>query len=205
MKTYCLRPADLSIELIANRLNAIQPAPSAVQSANRLRQAAVLIPILCEGEQWRLLFIRRTDQVQDHKGQVSFPGGAFEPVDTGLEATALRETDEEIGISPQDIQVLGRMPVFATVSGYAVTPVVGQIPWPIPLKLAPAEVSRVFTIPVEWLANQANWSERPYTRSNGRTEKVIFYEHFDGELLWGITAKITIDFLELMGLIKERK
>jgi 8-oxo-dGTP pyrophosphatase MutT (NUDIX family) len=160
----------------------------------------VLIPLLCDGDQWHLLFIRRTETVQHHKGQVSFPGGAYELEDASLQATALRETWEEVGIPPAEINVLGQMPVFGTISSYAITPVVGQIPWPYPLKPEPAEVSRVFTIPIEWLADPAHWSEKPYVRPNGQQEQVLFFDHYDGELLWGITARITLDFLKLVNL-----
>jgi 8-oxo-dGTP pyrophosphatase MutT (NUDIX family) len=200
MHTVCSRPAGFSLNTVSA---ALREAPQARTSLDVLigqRKAAVLLPLLCDGDQWQLLFIRRTELVQDHKGQVSFPGGAFEPEDASLEATALRETWEEIGIPAQEINILGKMPVFSSVSNFAITPVVGQIPWPCPLNLEPAEVSRVFTIPVEWLANQANWSEKPYVRPNGRQDKVIFYNHYDGELLWGITARITLDFLHLLQL-----
>lgn len=185
---------------IASTLRDCPQAENSRDSLNGLRKAAVLLPMLCDGNQWHLLFIRRTELVQDHKGQVSFPGGAFEPEDVDLEATALRETWEEVGIPSQEINLLGKLPVFSSVSGFAITPVVGQIPWPYPLKLEPAEVSRAFTIPIEWLANSANWSEKPYPRLNGRQEKVIFFNFYDGELLWGITARITLDFLKILHL-----
>ena len=185
---------------IATALREIPQTGAAVDSDDGQRKAAVLIPLLCDGGCWHLLFIRRTELVQDHKGQVSFPGGAFEPDDASLEATAARETWEEVGIPPQEINLLGKMPVFSSISKYAITPVVGQIPWPYPLKLQPADVSRAFTIPIEWLANPANWSERPYLRPNGRQENVIFFNQYDGELLWGITARITLDFLQRVSL-----
>ncbi len=185
---------------IASTLRASSQAENSRASLSGLRKAAVLLPLLCDGDHWHLLFIRRTELVQDHKGQVSFPGGAFEPEDVDLEATALRETWEEVGIPSQEINLLGKLSVFSSVSGFAITPVVGRIPWPFPLKLEPTEVSRAFTIPIEWLAHSANWSEKPYTRLNGRQEKVIFFNHYDGELLWGITARITLDFLELLHL-----
>jgi len=200
MMKVCSHPADLSLSLIASTLKAIPQVDDNLVQDGGLRKAAVLIPLLCEGDRWHLLFIRRTETVQDHKGQVSFPGGAYEPEDAGMEATALRETWEEVGIPPADITLLGKMPVFSTVSSYAITPVVGQIPWPCPLKLEPAEVSRVFTIPIEWLADPAHYTERPYMRSNGRQEMVLFFDHYDGELLWGITARITLDFLKLLNL-----
>ncbi len=200
MSIACSRPAGLSLSSIASSLRDVPQADNGRELLNGLRKAAVLLPLLCDGDQWHLLFIRRTELVQDHKGQVSFPGGAFEPEDADLEATALRETWEEVGIPSQAVTLLGKLPVFPSVSRFAITPVVGQIPWPYPLKLEPAEVSRAFTIPIEWLANPANWSEKPYLRSNGRQDKVIFFNPYDGELLWGITARITLDFLRLLPL-----
>jgi 8-oxo-dGTP pyrophosphatase MutT (NUDIX family) len=200
MNTVCSRPAGLSLSSIASTLRDCPQAENNRDFLSGLRKAAVLLPLLCDGDQWHLLFIRRTELVQDHKGQVSFPGGAFEPEDADLEDTALRETWEEVGIPSQEINLLGKLPVFSSVSGFAITPVVGQIPWSYPLKLEPEEVSRAFTIPIEWLANSANWSEKPYTRLNRRQEKVIFFNPYDGELLWGITARITLDFLKLLRL-----
>ncbi len=200
MMKACTHPAGFSLSAIESTLQATAQVDDHLTPINGLRKAAVLIPLLCVDDRWHLLFIRRTETVQDHKGQVSFPGGAYEPEDANLAATALRETWEEVGIPPAEINLLGKLPVFTTISSFAITPVVGQIPWPYPLKLEPAEVSRVFTIPVEWLADPAHWSEKPYVRPNGRQEKVIFFDLYDGELLWGITAHITLDFLKLLNL-----
>ena len=88
-------------------------------------KAAVLIPLFLRNKSWNVIFTRRSQTVQDHKGQVSFPGGAFEWLDKDLEATALRETEEEIGISPEQIKILGRMNPFPSISNYLITPVVG--------------------------------------------------------------------------------
>jgi 8-oxo-dGTP pyrophosphatase MutT (NUDIX family) len=200
MMNACSQPSGLSLSAIASTLRDMPRVEENLASFSGLRKAAVLIPLLCHGDRWHILFIRRTETVQDHKGQVSFPGGAYEPEDADMQATALRETWEEIGIPPAEVNLLGTLPVFNTISSFAITPVVGQIPWPYPLKPEPAEVSRVFTIPIEWLAGPAHWSEKPYVRPNGRQEKVIFFDHYDGELLWGITARITLDFLKLLNL-----
>jgi 8-oxo-dGTP pyrophosphatase MutT (NUDIX family) len=196
----CSHPSGLSLSAVTSTLRDMPRVEENLALISGLRKAAVLIPLLCDGDHWQLLFIRRTETVQDHKGQVSVPGGAYEPEDTDMQATALRETSEEVGIPPSEINLLGTMPVFNTISSFAITPVVGQIPWPYPLTPQPAEVSRVFTIPVEWLADPLHWSEKPYVRPNGREEKVIFFEKYDGELLWGITARITLDFLKLLNL-----
>jgi 8-oxo-dGTP pyrophosphatase MutT (NUDIX family) len=160
--------------------------------------AAVLIPLLRVENQWHLLFTRRTDRVETHKGQVAFPGGACDPTDAHITSTALRETHEEIGVPPDNIHVLGNMRPMPTVTGFLVTPVVGIMRWPVPLHLAEHEVSRVFHVPLTWLMDPANHAERPYTRSNGTSEMVVFYMPYDGETIWGVTGRIVSDFIALI-------
>ncbi|HXQ35621.1 MAG TPA: CoA pyrophosphatase [Anaerolineales bacterium] len=161
-----------------------------------LKCAAVLVPLVWHDEEWHLLFTRRTDRVESHKGQVSFPGGACDEGEITPEQTALREADEEIGIQPNDIKVLGRIANLITISYFRVTPVVGVVKWPTVFRVGEHEVARVFTIPLEWLANESNrWQfEIP-----GRKRSVIAYHPYDGELLWGATARMTVDFLKVLG------
>ena len=162
----------------------------------RLKCAAVLIPLVWQDDEWHLLFTRRTDRVESHKGQVSFPGGACDEGETTPEQTALREADGEIGINPNDVKVLGRLTNMITITYFRVTPVVGVIKWPAVFRVGEHEVARVFTIPLSWLANPMNrWEfERP-----GTTRTLIAYHPFDGELLWGATARMTVDFLRVLG------
>jgi 8-oxo-dGTP pyrophosphatase MutT (NUDIX family) len=162
---------------------------------NHRTRAAVLIPLFQEDKLWKVIFTRRSQTVQDHKGQVSFPGGAFEWIDKDLESTALRETEEEIGIPKSQIKILGRMDSFPSISNYLITPVVGLIAFPFQIRMAEEEVDRVFTVRLDWLADPLNYKERDYKRSDGRIEKVIFYQEIDGELLWGITARILVRFI----------
>ena len=167
-----------------------------------IRRAAVLIPLAWWQAEWQLVLTRRTDAVENHKGQVSFPGGGCEVDETSAEETAVREAGEEIGLKPTDIRILGRMNDMLTITHYRITPVVGVIPWPYPVRLEPAEVARVFTIPLLWLANPQNWEERPFVLDGVVTPSpVIAYHKYDGEILWGISARITLDFLGLLGLI----
>lgn len=166
-----------------------------------LRPASVLLPIFCTEGEWHLLLTRRTDRVNDHKGQVSFPGGASEVNDTSPEITALREAYEEIGINPDDVTILGRLPVLPTVSNYLVTPIIGRIPWPYEFKLSSEEVERIFPVPLSWLSNPAHFEERPYARSDGSIHPVIFFKAYDGEVLWGISALMTIILLKTLKLI----
>lgn len=166
------------------------------------RNAAVLIPILKQDHKWHILFTRRTSSLPEHSGQVAFPGGRADPDDNSPEITALREAQEEINLSPSDVRILGRLQEIRTISNYCVMPVVGRIPWPYEFELAQEEVSRVFTIPLEWLADLKNheirYRELP---SPHPPVPVIYFNHYDGELLWGISAEITLIFLESLQLI----
>ena len=166
-----------------------------------MKCAAVLIPLVWWDDEWHLAFTRRTEMVEHHKGQVSFPGGGCEVGESTPEATALREAWEEIGLKPEDVRLLGRMNDVITITRYRVTPVVGVIPWPYRARLEPAEVERLFTIPLSWLAVRANWDEQPVTPAGVlRPFPVIRYQSYDGEILWGASARITQNFLSVLGL-----
>ena len=165
------------------------------------RRAAVLIPLLHIDGEWHILFTRRTETVQDHKGQVSFPGGASEGIDKSAAETALREAREEIGLNPEDVRVLGYMSQYPSITDFLVTPVVGRIKWPFEMKISMSEVGRVFTIPIKWLADPQNREEKLITRPGGQVW-VSYYKPYDNEILWGLTARITVNFLEVLGLVK---
>jgi len=162
------------------------------------RDAAVLLPLAWDGNDWQLLYTRRTDIVEHHKGQVSFPGGATDPEDTSPEDTALREAEEEIGLRRSDVRILGRMAEMRTVTNFIITPIVGVMPWPYAFKVHTIEVDRLFTLPLAWLSNRENWQE--FIRQE-TGYSVITYFPYDGELLWGVTARITVEFIRALGLI----
>ncbi len=162
-----------------------------------LKCAAVLIPFALLKDEWQIVFTRRTDTVEHHKGQVSFPGGGCETGEDSPDATALREAREEIGLAPEDVRLLGRMNDIITITNYRVTPIVGVIPWPYHFTPEPAEVGRVFTIPLLWLADRANWDEQFINREGfSHPFPVVRYHSYDGEILWGATARITLDLLK---------
>lgn len=190
----------LSEQEIVARLSLEQASLERPAGEHTWRQAAVLIPLLCQENAWHLLYTRRTDQVPHHKGQISFPGGAFEAGDRSLVETALRESREEIGLAASDVRILGQLAGLQTVSDFIVTPVVGRITRPFTMKLSPFEVSRVFTIPLAWLADARHREVRPYPRGDGSVLDVIYYDKFEDELLWGVTAYITVLFLQALGL-----
>jgi 8-oxo-dGTP pyrophosphatase MutT (NUDIX family) len=167
------------------------------QDDQALKCAAVLIPFVRWKDEWHILFTRRTEMVEHHKGQVSFPGGGCDLGESAPEATALREANEEIGLEKADVRLLGRLNDIITITRYRVTPVVGVMPWPYPVRMEPAEVERVFTIPLTWLADRANWDEQPFTLEGiPRPFPVVRYHPYDGEILWGISARLTLNLLE---------
>ncbi len=190
----------LALALISAEQSAELEFPSLPQfAAGEPIPAAVLIPLLRSDGEWRLLFTRRNAALPEHSGQVSFPGGRADPGDISPVQTALRETQEEIGLHPNDVRILGQMRPYRTVTNYRVTPVVGVIPWPYPLRPAQDEVSRIFTIPLSWLAEEANYEirlrELPQPHDPVR---VIYYKPYDGEILWGASARMTINLIQLL-------
>jgi len=161
------------------------------------RPAAVLVPMFRVEDAWRLLYIRRSEHGGDrHSGEVAYPGGRCEDGDADRAATALREANEEIGLDPGGVELLGELRPFRTVSNFVVTPVVGIVRWPLKLRPDPKEVARVFSIPLAWLDNPANRRVTPWPGPHHpQVRQVVFFDEFDGERLWGVSARITLDFL----------
>ncbi len=162
------------------------------------RQAAVLLPLYESEAGPHLVLTKRTNLVPTHKGEISFPGGGFEEADGDLLATALREAQEEIGLDPEDVEVLGTLDDTATVSSrHVVRPVVGFIPHPYPYRLDPFEIERLIHLPISALLCGAPFREEIWERE-GRPVTVFFYEH-DGDTVWGLTARILKQFVEVVG------
>lgn len=168
----------------------------------RLRPAAVLVPLFERDDTWHVLLTRRTDTVEEHKGQVALPGGAREPGDPDAVATALRETYEELGIPPDAVTVLGELSPQPVISGFLVTPVVGIIPEDLQIWPAPQEIARVFSVPLTWLADPARVRQE-YRHWAGMNYPIYVYEPYDGEVIWGLTARILRELLWVVGLVRE--
>jgi 8-oxo-dGTP pyrophosphatase MutT (NUDIX family) len=173
------------------------------------KPAAVLIPLTRDSfpeAHWHVVLTRRTQTVADHKGQVSFPGGRSDPEDLTPAGTALREAQEEIGLNPESVRVLGMLEPLYTISNYLVTPVIGEIPWATPFTTQPNEVERVFSIPLSWLADPEHFEIRQRevkfpTWPEPRILKVIYFDDYDSEILWGVSAEITLRLLRELDLL----
>jgi len=194
---------DLTLEGIINAIQANgYDQPMEIPMGENQLKASVLVPLLWDRNEWNLLFTRRTDTLHFHKGQVAFPGGGADPGDTDPQTTALRESFEEISLNPENVKILGCLQPLNSVTGYKITPVVGFIQWPLELIPSPDEVQKIFTIPLKWLASPDNRQIKPYQRKGGDISQVIFYQPYEEEVVWGITAQITVDFLTVIGLTK---
>ena len=150
------------------------------------RQAAVLIPLILQPDGLQLLLTRRSPHLRHHPGQISFPGGRRDPLDTSLQHTALRETHEELGIAPSMVQLLGQLSVHATHSQFLITPYLGVLRQMPELQPAAGEVAEAFTLPLAPLLQTAAYG-RWLLKRQGQTQEV-FGVQLQGRLIWGATA-----------------
>ena len=161
--------------------------------------AAVLVPLFFKQDGWHLLFTRRNSNLPEHSGQVSFPGGRSDQLDQNAVDTALREASEEIGLNPEDVTILGILPELHTITNYRVRPVVGVIPFPYTFVPSPEEVSRVFSIPLHWLADPSNYHIHYRNVPDLNTPlSIIYFNEYDGELLWGVSARLVVTFVQIL-------
>jgi 8-oxo-dGTP pyrophosphatase MutT (NUDIX family) len=196
---------SLTPESIAERLK--HPAPPAdpedlhiglVPVGSRVTDAAVMVPLVHRAEGVKLLLTQRTAHLSDHAGQISFPGGRVEPADASREETALRETEEEIGLPRERVTLLGRLPEYEIPSGFRITPVVGWIEPPFDLTPDPFEVAAVFEAPLEHFLDPARYQRREY-RFRGRHRHYVAIPH-EGRYIWGATAGMLYSFARMLRL-----
>jgi 8-oxo-dGTP pyrophosphatase MutT (NUDIX family) len=156
-------------------------------TGEELRASAVLIPLFYNQGQYHILFTERSDEVNFHKGQVCFPGGTQEPSDSGLLQTAIREAEEEIGLSANDVEILGELDDSMTLtSNYVISPFVAFIPYPYPFKADSREIREIFPVPLSFLMDEDNFKQDSYE-----------YE-YEGHIIWGATARILRQFIDLL-------
>ena len=184
---------ELTPELLRERL--ARPAPSAdardlhmsfIPEGARATDAAVLVPIVRRPGALQVLLTQRTSHLADHAGQISFPGGRVEAQDASREETALRETEEEIGLKRDRITIVGRLPVYEIPSGFRITPVVGWVEPPFELALDAFEVASAFEAPLAHFIDADRYQRREY-RFRGRHRHYMAIP-FEGRYIWGATA-----------------
>ena len=166
--------------------------------ASDLIQAAVLIPFTVWENELVILFTKRTNSVNNHQNQISFPGGAIERKDADPQAAALRETKEEIGIKKKDIEILGELETQNTTTGFYIYPFVGFIHNLEEIQINKLEVERIIYIPVNWLCNPKNSHIEIYEGQNKRSHPVIAFSNYDGEKVWGVTASLVKQLFEIV-------
>ncbi len=168
-------------------LDLTSPGPPGCQPAG------VLVPLFCAAGEPQVLFTQRTGTVKHHQSQISFPGGVADPGDENLLATALREAQEEIGLDPQRVEVIGMLRPTATVTGFWINPFVALIPYPYVFRLNPQEVARLLIIPLREFFPPERWRTEPYTYQ-GKTISVCCWHQGD-TCIWGATARLLLDLL----------
>lgn len=158
--------------------------------------SAVLLPIYNWQGQYHIVFIKRTETVKEHKGQISFPGGTCEGGDRTPLDTALRESSEEIGLRIEDVEILGELDdELTTISNYIVSPFVAMIPWPYQFQINKREVDELIQVPISALLDKD--CLQPDTEVlNGKVVESYAY-HYRGNVIWGATARILNQFLDI--------
>jgi 8-oxo-dGTP pyrophosphatase MutT (NUDIX family) len=208
-RAQLLSDADALAEYLRERLAVVAAGPATDSDGDGssplawpgARVAAVLIPLYARGGHPYLLFTRRASSLARHSGEISFPGGSRDAYDASLAATALRESYEELRLPSGGVDILGTLPaVFAAVSNFLVTPVVGWLGEGLaplaPLAPNPAEVAEVIEVPLAALVDPAIFHEEEWRRA-GETHTVYFYD-YGAYRIWGLTGRILHTLLELL-------
>ncbi|MCH9011998.1 MAG: CoA pyrophosphatase [Proteobacteria bacterium] len=170
--------------------------PEFYEPGRRLTPAAVLVPIVEREAGLTVLLTRRTDHLDDHAGQVSFPGGRIEAFDQGPEAAALREAEEETGLPPDRVRLIGRLDTYVTRTGFEVIPVVGLVTPPFPIAPDSFEVAEVFEVPLAFFLAPEN--RQRHSRVYEGKDRQFYVFPFKDYYIWGATAGMLVNLVEVL-------
>lgn len=186
---------EVNSRFLARLRRELHPADFAAAPPPELRTAGVLVPLRVVGGEVVVVLARRTERVPHHKGQVCFPGGSRDAGDRDLLATALREAEEELGIRPSDVELLGAMDPVPTVTGFFIQPIVARIPEAAPFLLDPFEIAEVFDVPLSVFTDLSRYRAAG-TTFLGEPYQVYFID-YGRHTIWGATARILHSLGEL--------
>ena len=193
----------IDLENISERLSKINTSLTSdndlmeneVVRTENLTEAAVLIPIVERNNGLKVILTKRSNNLKQHPGQVSFPGGKSEKTDKSLVATALRETREEIGINNKNVEILGQLSKHVTITGFKITPFIGKIRTGFSTKIQTSEVSEIFEVPLSYLSNPKNFRVETV---KWKGKKRFFYSiPYGPYYIWGATARILKNLADL--------
>jgi len=173
--------------------------PGAIEDEEGLyRHASVLIPLFSHNGEYRVLLTKRTTRVEEHKGQISFPGGSVDRDDQSYEETALREAQEEIGLKREDVTILGRTDDTLTLaSNFIIHPFVGVLPYPYPFRVNSFEVKRILEVPFDFFLERTLKYHTGQIEEKGQVYEGPVY-HYQGDVIWGATAKILENLVNIL-------
>lgn len=198
-----MRKTMIDLENISERLSKINTSLTSdndlmeneVVRTENLTEAAVLIPIVERNNGLKVILTKRSNNLKQHPGQVSFPGGKSEKTDKSLVATALRETKEEIGINNKNVEILGQLSKHVTITGFKITPFIGKIRTGFSTKIQTSEVSEIFEVPLSYLSNPKNFRVESV---KWKGKKRFFYSiPYGPYYIWGATARILKNLADL--------
>ncbi|RZO35957.1 MAG: CoA pyrophosphatase [Rhodobacteraceae bacterium] len=198
-----MRKTMIDLENISERLSKINTSLTSdndlmeneVVRTENLTEAAVLIPIVERNNGLKVILTKRSNNLKQHPGQVSFPGGKSEKTDKSLVATALRETREEIGINNKNVEILGQLSKHVTITGFKITPFIGKIRTGFSTKIQTSEVSEIFEVPLSYLSNPKNFRVETV---KWKGKKRFFYSiPYGPYYIWGATARILKNLADL--------
>ena len=198
-----MRKTMIDLENISERLSKINTSLTSdndlmeneVVRTENLTEAAVLIPIVERNNGLKVILTKRSNNLKQHPGQISFPGGKSEKTDKSLVATALRETREEIGINNKNVEILGQLSKHVTITGFKITPFIGKIRTGFSTKIQTSEVSEIFEVPLSYLSNPKNFRVESV---KWKGKKRFFYSiPYGPYYIWGATARILKNLADL--------